>query len=235
MDEILMKQIVETVLRELKMEENAASAHTEGMDRLLVIGDLKDVPQDMAETHQLLTVDDYVQHGNIRCYQKILITGLSLTQMSDIAQGRDGSPEACAVIRGLLTGLEVCMTETAFPHRKYAGKRSSRLYEVIENNARMLQSFGIKILKESRIVSDPAPVRPPKYQAPPVEVPAGTACVNSDRLITEAIACTLAAAGEKEICLSRDAIVTPSAWDVFKQKGIHVIRGTGDGSVSHKI
>lgn len=224
MDEIMMKQVVEAVLRELQAGKDTASACTEGMDRLLVVGDMNTVPPDLARDYVLLPVKDYVEYGNILRYQKILITSLSLTQMSDIAQGRDGSPEACAVITGLLNGMEVCITENAFPHRKYAGKSSSRLYEVIENNARMLQSFGIKLLKESRIVSDPAPVRSPKYQAPPVEVPMGTACVNSDRLITEAIACTLAAGGEKEICLSRDAIVTPSAWDIFRQKGINVTR-----------
>lgn len=224
MDEVLMKQIVQAVMRELQNSEAAASACTEGMDKMLVIGDMNAVPQDIAGEYELLSVEDYVSYGNIRRYRKILITRLSLTQMSDIAQGRDGSPEACAVIKGLLNGLEVSITEAAFPHRKYAGKSSSRLYEVIENNARMIQSFGVKLVKESRITVNPAPVKPPKYQAPPVVVPAGTARANNDKLITEDVARSLISGGDKAICLTKDAIVTPSAWDVFREKGVEISR-----------
>lgn len=224
MDEVLMRQIVEAVMRELQGGQPPALACTEGMDKLLVVGDMDAVPCDIAGEYELFPVEDYVRYKNIHRYQKILITQLSMTQMSDIAQGRDGSPEACAVINGLLNGLEVCITEAAFPHRKYAGKSSSRLYEVIENNARMMQSFGVKLLKESRITANPAPVKPPKYQAPPVVVPAGSACVNSDKLITEDAARSMTAGGEKEVYLAKGAIVTPLAWDIFRQKGVTVTR-----------
>ena len=224
MDEKLMKQIVEAVMQELMAQRSNASACTEGLDKLLVIGDLQAVPADMAEKYQIFLIDDYIQNKNIHRYQKILITSLTLVQMSDIAQGRDGSPEACAVINGLLNGLDVCMTEAAFPHRKYAGKSSSRLYEVIENNARMLQSFGIKLLKECKVGVPLIPAKPPKYQAPPIEVPKGTGHTTTDRLITEDVARSLIDGGNTAICLAANAIVTPSAWDLFKQKGIEVIR-----------
>lgn len=224
MDERLMKQIVEAVMQELLAQKTTTSACTEGLDKLLVIGDLQAVPADMADHYQIFPIEDYIQNKNIHRYQKILITRLTLVQMSDIAQGRDGSPEACAVINGLLNGLDVCMTEAAFPHRKYAGKSSSRLYEVIENNARMLQSFGIKLLKECKVSAEPIPARPPKYQAPPIDVPKGTGHTTTDRLITEDVARSLADSGDKTICLAGNAIVTPSAWDLFKQKGIEVIR-----------
>ena len=215
MDEKLMKQIVEAVMQELMAQRSNASACTEGLDKLLVIGDLQAVPADMAEKYQIFLIDDYIQNKNIHRYQKILITSLTLVQMSDIAQGRDGSPEACAVIRGLLNGLDVCMAEAAFPHRKYA---------VIENNARMLQSFGIKLLKECKVGAPPIPAKPPKYQAPPIEVPKGTGHTTTDRLITEDVARSLIDGGNTAICLAANAIVTPSAWDLFKQKGIEVIR-----------
>ena len=214
MDEKLMKQIVEAVMQELMAQRSNASACTEGLDKLLVIGDLQAVPADMAEKYQIFLIDDYIQNKNIHRYQKILITSLTLVQMSDIAQGRDGSPEACAVIRGLLNGLDVCMAEAAFPHRKYAGKSS----------ARMLQSFGIKLLKECKVGAPPIPAKPPKYQAPPIEVPKGTGHTTTDRLITEDVARSLIDGGNTAICLAANAIVTPSAWDLFKQKGIEVIR-----------
>lgn len=220
-DETLMKQIVEAVLNQLQTQEGEPAC-TEGLEKLLVVGDLASVPSEMAGNYILLPVEDYVQHRNIHRYGKLLITRLNLTQLSDIANGRDASPEACAVIMALLNGMEVFITGTALPHRQYAGKSSSRLYEVIENNARMLQSFGIKLLKPAPAA--PVPAKPPKYQAPAVETPVGTACINGDRLITEAAARSLTANGEKTVCLAANAIVTPSAWDVFKQKGVTVSR-----------
>ena len=46
----------------------------------------------------------------------------------------------------------------------------------------------------------------------------------ADRLITEDVARSLIDGGNTAICLAANAIVTPSAWDLFKQKGIEVIR-----------
>lgn len=223
MDEALVKKVIEEVLKSLQETGRTDAGYKDGLDKLLVIGDAADVPQSLAESHALFSIEDYAQYGNIHRYQKLLITKLSLTQLSDIAQGRDGSPEACAVIMALLNGLEVCMLEKALPHRKYAGKSSSRIYEVIENNARMIQTFGVKMLKKTR-PAEPEKAKPPKYQAPPVEVPKGSACPNGERLITESVARSLLGGGEQSVCVAKDAIVTPSAWDIFNQQGVNVIR-----------
>ena len=77
MDEKLMKQIVEAVMQELMAQRSNASACTEGLDKLLVIGDLQAVPADMAEKYQIFLIDDYIQNKNIHRYQKILITSLT--------------------------------------------------------------------------------------------------------------------------------------------------------------
>lgn len=69
-----MKQIVEAVMQELMAQRSNASACTEGLDKLLVIGDLQAVPADMAEKYQIFLIDDYIQNKNIHRYQKILIT-----------------------------------------------------------------------------------------------------------------------------------------------------------------
>ena len=69
MDEKLMKQIVEAVMQELMAQRSNASACTEGMDKLLVIGDLQAVPADMAEKYQIFRIDDYIQNKNIHRYQ----------------------------------------------------------------------------------------------------------------------------------------------------------------------
>jgi hypothetical protein len=190
---------------------------------MLVVGEVSLVPPQMADSCEILPIEDYVRYGNIHRYQKILITCLTMTQVSDIAQGRDGSPEADAVVNGLLNGTEVCMLEEALPHRKYAGKGSSRLYAVIENNVRLIQTFGVKLIKKSEPVIQ-QPVRPAKHQAPPVTVPRGSGCPNTESLITEAVARSLVAGGEDSICLARNAIITPSAWDVFTRQRVQVIR-----------
>ena len=65
MDEKLMKQIVEAVMQELMAQRSNASACTEGLDKLLVIGDLQAVPADMAEKYQIFLIDDYIQNKNI--------------------------------------------------------------------------------------------------------------------------------------------------------------------------
>ena len=70
MDEKLMKQIVEAVMQELMAQRSNASACTEGLDKLLVIGDLQAVPADMAEKYQIFLIDDYIQNKNIHRYHQ---------------------------------------------------------------------------------------------------------------------------------------------------------------------
>ena len=65
---------------------------------------------------------------------------------------------------------------------------------------------------------------PPKYQAPVLRVPAGSARPNSERLITEELARELTADGRREVCIEENAIITPLAWDVFVHNKIKVIR-----------
>ncbi len=224
MNEAVLKQIVDEVLREIGSGGFENEACREGYDKLLVIGDLTKVPAKLQRDYQVLPIDDYIANRNVHRYQCILITGLTLTQLSDIAQGRDGSPESCAVVNGLLAGLNVCMTQEALPHRKYAGKSSSRIYQVIENNARLIQTYGIKMLGKDPAVTVQAPVVPPKYQAPPVQVPGGSARPNIDCLITEGQALQMITGGVRQVTVSECAIITPSAWDIFNRNDVEVVR-----------
>lgn len=224
MDEKLLRQIVDEVLREVGRGGFEDQSAREGYAKLLVIGDVADVPAKMRQDYQLLPVDDYMANRNVHRYQGIVITALTLTQLSDIAQGRDGSPESCAVVNALLAGINVCMTEGALPHRKYAGKSSSRMYQVIENNVRLIQTYGVKMLGKDPAITVQAPARPPKYQAPPIKVPGGSARPNSDCLITEGIALQMIAGGARQVTVSECAIITPSAWDIFNRNDVEVLR-----------
>ena len=224
MNEAVLKQIVDAVLREIGSGGFEDETSREGYARLLVVGDPAQVPAKMQKDYDVLPIDDYIANRNVHRYQGIVITALTLTQLSDIAQGRDGSPESCAVVNALLAGIGVCMTEGALPHRKYAGKSSSRMYQVIENNVRLIQTYGVKMLGKDPASVVQAPARPPKYQAPPIQVPGGSARPNSDCLITEGIALQMIAGGAKQVTVSECAIITPSAWDIFNRNDVEVLR-----------
>ena len=168
------------------------------------------------------------KHQQIRRYDGVVITNVTLTQLSDIALGRDASPESCAVVYALLEGLNVCLLESALPHRRYADKHGSMMYQVLERNVQLVMSYGVKLLADKDIRErNTETVRPPKYQAPPVAVPSGHANVNCEKVITESMASAmikggeLAAGGEK-VEFPAGTIITPSAKDVFKSNGIDV-------------
>lgn len=220
--EALIQAVVEQVLKAISVPEKE-SLSEEGMDRLLVIGDIKKVPETFGRDYKAESIDDYISFKNIRRYKKVLITELSLTQLSDIALGRDGAPESCAVVYALLSGIDVALLENALPHRRFAGRGSAGLYAVIEKNVNALQTYGVKLLKEEKpvIVKE---ARPPKYAVRETAAPKGSLKPNISRLITEERAISLIKDCGGAVEIPADAIVTPSAWDIFDRHKIKVIR-----------
>lgn len=224
MDEAIIQKIMEEVIKTLSQQGVVTAPETEGMSRMLVIGDFNDVPSEEQTKYILTGIEDYEQYKNIRRYQKVYITKLSLTDLSDIALGRDASPVSCAVVNALLRGMDVALLEKVLWHRKLAGKGSAKLYSVIENNVRQLESYGVKVICEPKqIVIKEA--KPPKFNPPPVAVPKGTMKPNEARLITESIAMDMVKENSQRVCVSKDAIITPSAWDVFGKNKTEVIKG----------
>lgn len=223
MDEALIRIIMEEVMKAL--DEKGCSTVTPycGSDTMLVIGCCQNVPDMYKENYNLVDIEDYKQNPDVCRYKKIFIEKLTLTELSDIALGRDASAVSCAVVNGLLCGLEVVMKEEALPHRKFAGKGSTRMYQVIENNVRQLESFGVKILPAKRVAVVKEPT-PPKFNPPKIVTPKGTMRPNEGQLITEAIAIDLVKTGETEITLPKSAIITPSAWDVFTKNKVNVTK-----------
>ncbi len=59
----------------------------------------------------------------------------------------------------------------------------------------------------------------------PAEIPKEDGrAVCGERLITGAVADALCKGGVREVCILNNALVTPSAWDVFKEKKVNVSR-----------
>ncbi len=223
MKEELIRQITEEVLRQIGMAGECGCLPEDKGKKLLAVGCPVSVPEELQKGYVVCDMNDFAEHRSAAQYERIVITDLSLTDLSDIAQGRDASDASCAVVEGLLNGIDVYLLEKALPHRRFAGKGSSRLYEVIENHVRALQTYGVRMIPELRPSLPRKPV-PPKYQAPVLRVPAGSARPNSERLITEELARELTADGRREVCIEENAIITPLAWDVFVHNKIKVIR-----------
>jgi hypothetical protein len=222
----LIELVTRQVLAQLSRETGQAEARDAGKTRLLVVGEAAEVPPQLCQGAVLCALEEYAAAQNILRYDKVVITALTLPQLADMAQGRPCDTAACAVTAALLNGREVLLLEKGLPHRAFAGKGSTGLYALLEGYVRTLQGFGVKLLTAERLYQPKVlPVRPAKYQAPAAQVPQGSAPPSSGRLITEARAhALLAQAADGAVSIPRDAILTPSAMDVFRAARVKVER-----------
>lgn len=227
MDQKEMQQIVELVARQVMaaMGTGETDACAEGKEKLLVLAKPGvTVPEELTRDAVVFDLADYEKNRNILRYDRVVIASLGMTQLVDIAQARISDPVTCAVLNALLNGIDVVMLESALEYKKFAGKGSAALYGTLESYARTLGVFGVKLICEKQ----PAPVvkeaKPPRFEAPPVEVPKGTAEPSVGRLVTEAQALDLIKEGAS-IRLPAGTIVTPAAKDVFARAKVELIRG----------
>ena len=216
MNQTDLEQIVELVTRQVLAAVNAQPAAGGGADdrrsRVLVLGgDTAREEELNSGSAEVLGLDDYEQHRNILRYDRVVIAGLTLTQLADISDGRAGDSVSCAVIHALLSGVDTVIREEAWPHRRFAGKGSAALYQLLEKHAQTLQAFGVRpvgrsartVCCQEASVQTPAPIRPER----------GT---GGKRLITEADARAMVERGDC-VQLPSGAILTPSARDVLNQ------------------
>ena len=220
-----LEHIVNLVTQQVlaAMDKHSGSADTEGFGKVLVVGQSDTpVPEELCRDSVLLDLEDYSTHKNILRYNKVVVVKLSITQLADIALGRPGDEASCAVIYALLSGVDVIMLEDALSFRRFAGKGSNGLYNLLEQYAKTLQVFGIKTYSPKPKVVEPE-AKPAKFTHIPAEVPRGSAKPNVSRLITETEARQLVIQGNP-VHLPADAIITPLARDVFSQAGVTVSR-----------
>ena len=212
--EMLISQITQQVVAAMGGGTKEESCCCEGYRKMLVVGKSSEmIPDELSHNTSIFDMDDYRQHRNALRYDRLVIARLTMTQLADIALGRISDDETCAVLNALLNGVEVWVLDRAFPHRKYAGKGSGALYKTLEGYVQTLQKYGVKpYIKKVKDALPPPP--PPKYKAPEVKVPVGSGKPNSSKLITEVEARALVEQGSPVI-LSRDAILTPLAKDIF--------------------
>lgn len=209
MAELTRQQLVELitaeVLRITGVSPEPEPVDKSGCPKALVIGPVELLPAGYGDKYQLMGIEDYKTCGDIEPYEKVFITKLSLTELSDIALGRDSRPAQCAVVNALLYGKEILLFECALPHRKLAGRGSRGFYQMLEGYARTLQSFGIILVQGQNPLA--------KYD-PAVNLPG--------KVVTEAVARSLLEKPGDVILLPKGAVITPSARDVFLHGGKRV-------------
>ena len=222
--EQIVCEVTRRVLEALGRDREAEDPRTEGLRRALILGGAeKDLPPELRRDTVLCGLEDFQTYENVLRYDLIIIASLDMTQLSDVAQGRMGDAVSRAILLGLLNGIDTWLLEDALDFRRYAGKGSTALYQLLEQYARTLQVFGVKPVCRARTGEKEAPPpRPPRFQAPSVSAPKGSARPNIDRLVTEAEALELIKEGGT-VRLAAGAIVTPAARDVFARAGISLV------------
>lgn len=220
--EYIVDLVTRQVLSAVKAQETSGAPRTEGLAKVLVVGRPgTELPEELVRDAVVYELEDYKGCKNILRYDRVVIAHLTTLQLADIALGRPGDEAACAVLYALLSGVDVFLMEDALSFRRFAGKGSTALYHLLEGYAQTLQIFGVKQVSRQRR-REPPPAKPPKFAAPPVSVPAGSASPNADRLITESRALELVKAGGS-LRLPERAIITPAARDVFAQAGVEPV------------
>ena len=218
--EELVRLVTDQVVRVLS--QGGGCPAEEGREKVLAAGDPALVPPELAEGRVVCPLEDYKAYRNILRYSRVVITDLTLTELSDIALGRDAGVKQCAVLQALLQGVDVFLWEEGLPFKTWSGRGSKVLHSLLSGYVQTLRTFGVKPAKQWK--PEPVPeARPPKFQAPAVEVPAGTARPNAQRLVTEDGARALVKSGGP-VALARDAIVTPAAWDVLRAAGVEIVK-----------
>ena len=221
MNQAELEQIIKMVTQQVMaaMDGTSTAASTDGLAKVLSVGKANaPIPQELTDDSVVLELEDYKLHQNILRYDRVVITHLTITQLADIALGRIGDETSCAVIHALLNGIDVYLLSDALAFRKFAGKGSNALYNLLEQYAQTLQVFGVKAYKpKPRQILPEA--KPAKFAPAPVAVPKGSGVPNSHRLITETEALALVSAGTP-VQVPADAILTPLARDILAKAGV---------------
>lgn len=225
MNEKELQTMIEQVVREVLAGRQAEEAADDGRPKALVIGEREKAPKQLTDGFVVCPLSEYENSGNILRYKRVIITELTLLELSDISLGRPGSPAACAVLQALLNGIETALLESGLPYKKYSGRCSTKLYAVLENNVKTLQSFGVKTYTAERLKDrEPEPGRPARFARKEIPTPRGSAQPNPEKLITEEKARQMLPGCSGSVHLPSGAILTPSARDVFQRAKIEIVK-----------
>ena len=163
---LITKQVMDTIAQK-KQASCPADCQVESVrKKVLLVGPKDPLPEGILTGAAIYDIEDFKAERNVLKYDQVIITKLSLAQLSDAANGKTGDPVANAIIYALLEGVDVLMTGCALCYRKFAGKGSSAFYNMYEQFAKKLQIFGVKLLDNNLQLKVQEAV-PPKYPSKP--------------------------------------------------------------------
>ena len=223
---LITKQVMDTIAQK---KEAASVAECQGeacvesvRKKVLLIGAKEVLSEGLLTGAAVYDIEDFKAERNVLKYDQVIITKLSLAQLSDAANGRTGDPVANAIIYALLEGVDVLMTGCALCYRKFAGKGSSAFYNMYEQFAKKLQIYGVKLL-DSNLQLKVHEAVPPKQPSKPAAASLPVLPAQDSRLITESDALRLASGAKDQITLPAGSILTPLAKDVFTRAKLKVV------------
>lgn len=211
MDEQLIREITAQVVRMLNKNGNFPGQQCTDMGKVLVAGPVTLWAEKMCENLRIYDACEFNPDDDIKAYEKVIITHLSLTDLSDITSLREASGVSAAVLQSLLSGIPVIMSEDVLDQYKYKGTGNRRLYEEIGKRMQQLQDYGVCVVsfKESRSVD--------------FQLVSDTGFYSKRKLITEQEAKQIADESTGPVHLACGTIVTPLARDLFRHRNIEII------------
>ena len=125
---LITKQVMDTIAQK-KQAAGAADCQGEACvesvrKKVLLVGPKDPLPEGILTGAAIYDIEDFKAERNVLKYDQVIITKLSLDQLSDAANGRTGDPVANAIIYALLEGVDVLMTGCALCYRKFCATAS---------------------------------------------------------------------------------------------------------------
>lgn len=210
MAQLNREQLIELVTREVFRvlgEPEPPAPDISSLPKALVVGEAGDLPALVCKKYRFLGMESYTCPESVSQYEAVFITSLSLTELADIALGRDTRPVQCAVISALMEGAPVYLSGSALSWRSRKNKIAPGFYQMLEGYVRTLQNFGIRLLDGKTAVDKDGGRTSPLSGLP-------------DGLVTEALARALVEKSPEPVILIRKGtVLTPSARDIFLHAG----------------
>lgn len=173
----------------------------------LVIGNPDMLPDIEKRKYNFFSLDNAVCIEDMERFDKVFVEKLTLTELADIALGRDDGNVQRTVLGALLSGREVAVLESALPHKKHALRAGGNLYQIYEEYVRKLKAMRVRFITGRSYFHAYAAGAKPDSGLP-------------EGVINEAVAKIIVLnCGGDVIKIKRGSIITPSAYDVFNAAG----------------
>lgn len=203
----LIDLITKEVLEILNNNYSNFSERQNLLPDVLVVGDIDALPVLDRTKYNFYLAENLTDIDCLSSFEKVYVEKLTLTELSDIANGRDCGLTQKIVLGSLLLGKKVAILRSALPHRRYALTSDRQLYVMYEEYVRKLKAMRIEFIVGKYECNSYLSAAKPDPDIP-------------DGIITESVARIMARdIVEDVIDIPKGTVITPSAIDIFNQTG----------------